>query len=87
MAQDEKTIVRSLLDPTIKIDTLVVEDLFTGTSNRLGASQKGEVTGHQYQNELGVDYPLISINGYTFDSGEIQLFRIEDFIGLPLNCI
>jgi len=71
MAQDEKTIVRSLLDPTIKIDKLVLDDLFTGTSDR------GSIPGKQYQNELGVDYPFISINGYTFDSGEIQLFRID----------
>lgn len=82
MAQDEKTIVRSLLDPTIKIDKLEVEDLYTGTSDKLDKSHKGVEAGKQVQNELGVDYPFISINGYTFDSGEIQLFRIDatDFI-------
>jgi hypothetical protein len=76
MAQDENTIVRSLFDPKIKIDRLEVEDVFTGTSDKL-KTQKGITTGEQHQNQLGVDYPFLTINNYVFDADEIQSFRID----------
>jgi hypothetical protein len=84
MAQDEKSIIRSLLDPTIKIDRLEIEDLWQGTSDKLPAEQRGKTMGQQIQNELGVDYPFISINDYVFDSNEIRFFRIDATEFLPI---
>lgn len=83
MAQPEKTIIRSLFDPKIKIDLVQIEDVFTGTSEKLGEAHKDIKGGHQVQNELGVDYPFIIINGYTFDAEEIKLFKIDATGFLP----
>ena len=83
MAQDEKTIIRSLLDPKIKIDRLEVEDAFVGTSDKLPDNKKDTATGHQVQNEVGVDYPFLSINNYVFDADEIKLFKIDATDFLP----
>jgi hypothetical protein len=83
MAQDEKTIIRSLLDPKIKIDRLEAEDAFTGTSEQLPDNKKGTSTGHQVQNELGVMYPFITINNYVFDANEIDYFTIDATGFLP----
>lgn len=83
MAQDEKTIIRSLLEPTIKIDLLELEDLYTGTSDKLDANKKGVDGGRQYQNQLGVDYPFITINNYVFDTSEIIFFTINSTDFLP----
>jgi len=81
MAQDEKTIIRSLFDPKIKLDLLQVEDIFTATSEKVPNGPT--TTGQQYQHELGTDYPFISINDYTFSSGEILLFKIDATGFLP----
>jgi hypothetical protein len=83
MAQDEKTIIRSLLDPKIKIDRLEVEDLFTGTSDKLPPSKKNVATGHQEQESLGVQYPFVQINSYVFDPAEIRYFNIDATNFLP----
>jgi hypothetical protein len=83
MAQDEKTIIRSLLEPKIKIDLLELEDLYTGTSDKLGASQKGVVGGRQYQNQLGVDYPFITINNYVFSTDEILQLTVNSTGFIP----
>jgi hypothetical protein len=77
MAQDEKTIIRSLLEPKITIDLLQVEDLYTGTSDKLDATKKGTESGRQYQNQLGVDYPFITVNNYVFGTDEIVDFTID----------
>ena len=83
MAQPEKTIIRSLLDPKIKIDRLEVEDAFTGTSDKLPENKKGTSTGHQVQNELGISYPFLTINNYVFDADEIDYFMIDATGFLP----
>lgn len=83
MAQDEKTIIRSLLEPRIKIDKLEIEDKFTGTSNTLPDNYKGISSGHQTQNELGIQYPFLTINNYFFDAREIDYFTIDATGFLP----
>lgn len=82
MAQDEKTIIRSLLDPTIKIDKIEIEDLYTGTSDQL-PNKPATPTGQQYQHELGTDYPYVIINDYVFDQGEILFVKIDATGFLP----
>jgi hypothetical protein len=77
MAQDEKTIIRSLLDPSIQIDRLEVEDVFTGTSDKLDSNKKDTLKGQQVQNQLGVDYPFVTVNNYVFDTNEIELFKLD----------
>ena len=77
MAQDEKTIIRSLLDPSIPIDRLEVEDVFTGTSDKLDSNKKNTLKGEQVQNLLGVDYPFVTVNNYVFDNSEIELFKLD----------
>jgi len=83
MAQSEKTIIRSLLDPKIKIDKLEVEDAFTGTSDKLPVNKKNEMGGQQVQNDLGVSYPFLTINSYVFDPDEIDYFTIDATGFLP----
>lgn len=80
MAQDEKTIIRSLSDPNIQIDLLQIDDIFTGTSPD---SVNGESSGRQYQNHIGTQFPFITINGYVFDSGEIVMMKIDATGFLP----
>jgi hypothetical protein len=67
---DDKTVIRSLLKPSIILDDIIVEDLFEGTSDKL-EQQKGGKSGRQYQNSMGTDYPLITVNGYVFTKEEI----------------
>jgi len=74
MAND-KAVIRSLFGPSIKLDDMVLEDLFKGTSPQL--ESKGEKTGRQYQNTLGTDYPFIIVNGYVFSVAEIINFEID----------
>ena len=83
MAQDEKTIIRSLLEPRIKIDLLQVEDMFTGTSDKLDPTKKGTESGRQYQNQLGVDFPFLTVNNYVFNTDEILEFVLSSNNFLP----
>jgi hypothetical protein len=78
---DDKTVIRSLLKPSIVLDDIIVEDLFEGTSPEL-EQQKGAKTGRQYQNNMGTEYPLITVNGYVFTKEEIVDFNLNanDFI-------
>jgi hypothetical protein len=73
---DEKTVIRSLLSPTIILDDIIVEDLFEGTSPDL-ENQAGKKTGRQYQNNFGTEYPLITVNGYVFTKEEIVEFNLN----------
>lgn len=72
---DDKTVIRSLLAPTIKLDDMALKDLFLGTSDQI--EPKGAKSGKQYQNTLGTDYPFIIINGYAFQMAEIIDFEID----------
>ena len=83
MAQDEKTIIRSLLEPRIKIDLLQIEDLYQGTSDRLDPTKKGVESGRQYQNQLGVDFPFITVNNYVFGTDEIVQFTLDSTGFIP----
>jgi hypothetical protein len=73
---DEKTIIRSLLSPTIILDDIILEDLYEGTSEKL-TNNKGVESGRQYQNNLGTEYPLVTINGYVFTKEEIVDFSLN----------
>ena len=77
MASDEKTIIRSLLKPKIVLDELALSDVFSSTSDKIPQSKPKEVTGHQEQNSVGTDYPLVAINNYTVSLEELDTFRID----------
>jgi hypothetical protein len=81
MAQ-ENTIIRSLIKPIIQLDDLVLDDLFEGTSDELGA-QKNVKTGRQYQKDLGTGYPFININNYVFNTQEIVEFTLDAMGFIP----
>lgn len=77
MATDEKTIIRSLFKPTIVLDELALADVFSSTSDKIPEGKPKEITGHQEQNSLGTDYPLVSINNYVIKLEELDTFRID----------
>ena len=81
MPQNEKSIIRSLLKPSIELDDIIVDDLFEGSSPNLDARVGGK-TGRQIHKDLGTDYPLLTINNYVFKMEEILEFRLiaEGFI-------
>lgn len=83
MPQDERNIIRSKLAPTIGLDDVVMEDLFTGTSDKLGPIQKGTKTGRQIHLDIGTNYPHATINSYTFTVQEILKFEIDASKFLP----
>ena len=83
MAQDEKTIVRSVLDPTLVLDELSLEDVFTGTSDKLPENYKNLNKGKgQMQNFLGTEIPMVVINNYVIRMQDLYTFIIDttDFI-------
>lgn len=79
---EEKTIIRSEQKPTIVLDDMIIDDVFEGTNDQLN-NLKGSETGRQIQNELGTDYPFITINGYPFKVEEIVDFEISSTRFLP----
>lgn len=83
MAQDEKTIIRSIVDPTISLDIIQLEDIFLGTSDKMPDGQKNKQTGRQMQNIIGTDWPFISINNYVLKVEEIANFIIDSTEFLP----
>jgi hypothetical protein len=78
----EDCIIRSLVKPTIQVDDMVLEDAFKGTSPTL-KDQQGVSSGIQVQNELGTQYPFISINAVTFNAGDIFEFSIDSTGFIP----
>lgn len=74
---DEKTVIRSLITPTIPLDDLVLDDLFEGSSNKIETAARGEKTGKQSHKELGTGYPFININNYIFKQSEIVKFELD----------
>ena len=81
MAQ-ENTIIRSLIKPSIQLDDLVLDDLFEGTNDELGAV-KGTKTGRQYHKDLGTGYPFINVNNYVFKIEEIVDFTLDAMGFIP----
>ena len=79
---DDKTVIRSLLSPTIVLDDIILEDLFEGTSPEL-QQQEGKKQGRQYQNNVGTEYPLVTVNGYVFTKEEIVEFDLNGNDFLP----
>jgi hypothetical protein len=83
MELDEKTIIRSLFDPTIPIDKMEIRDVSTKTGDEYSPDVKGTETGWKVENLLGQDYPFIIINDYHFDEREILYFEINESDFLP----
>lgn len=76
--QQEKAIIRSLLDPTIPLDSLEMYDLDTGTAEQAAESGNADyVKSVQVNKDLGTNYPFIYINNYIFANLEIELFEID----------
>ena len=75
-AQSEKNIIRSKFSPTLKLDELSIVDFYTGTLNNKG-DNKPAVAGEQVQQQLGIQYPFIAINDYTFNINEIKFFTLD----------
>jgi hypothetical protein len=72
MANEEKCIIRSLISPKIKLDILSDQDYAKGSSTQ------GNPDVKSYQNdtaELGVKYPLLTVNGYK--PGVPELIRCD----------
>jgi hypothetical protein len=73
MAQEEKSIIRSLLDPTLTLDEISFEDVEEGTS----VKQDGVKRGEKVQQQMGDVYPLIKINDYTIAKDELEKMVID----------
>jgi hypothetical protein len=76
--QQEKSIIRSLVDPAIPLDTMSIGDLDTGTSEQsTEAGLAGYDKSIQQSKDLGTNYPFVSINNYIFANTEIETFEIN----------
>jgi hypothetical protein len=80
---DEKTVIRSLISPTITLDDLVLDDLYEGTAGEELGPQAGKKTGRQIHKDIGVQYPFININNYVFTREEIVKFELDATGFLP----
>ncbi len=69
---DDKSIIRSLFEPTIELDELSVTDAFYNSD---GSDPIGR--GQRTPEIETVDYPFVSLNGYIFRTGEIKSFDID----------
>jgi hypothetical protein len=77
MAQDEKSIIRSLLDPTIALDEISWDDSEEGTNiNYVEASNKPS-------KNVGNNFPLIKINEYQVADDELERLFIDSTGFLP----
>jgi hypothetical protein len=83
MPQEEKSIIRSIISPTIELDDMIFEDAYTGTSEKLPENLQDKKTGRQYHLEVGTDYPQITINSYTFNQEEMNKVQIDATGFLP----
>lgn len=77
MPQDEKCIIRSKLPSTIVLDTLNQEPMFTGTDTTAPENGKAGRGKSSNATNVGIDYPHVSINAYTFKNSEIFKFDID----------
>jgi len=79
MPQEEKSIIRSLLDPTLALDEISVEDVEEGTNPDLDGAKRGE----KYQKQQGDTFPLIQINDYLIAEDELEKMVIDTSGFLP----
>lgn len=85
MPQKENSIIRSLMDPTIALDSLEMYDLDTGTSDASRELKlENQVKDQQMHKDLGTNYPFIEINNYVFNQNEIEKFEINYEGFLPI---
>jgi len=85
MAQPEKAIVRSLFDPQIQLDVMTIKD----SDKNTGSLSANENT-YQISGDIGVRYPFAKINGYVFESEEIEKMEISCIGFIPtirLRCV
>jgi hypothetical protein len=76
MAQEEKSIIRSLLDPTIVLDTMEFDDVEEETNPDSGSR------GTKVQKQMGNIVPFIKINTYIVSESELTRMEINctDFL-------
>lgn len=80
MAQPEKAIIRSIMDPTIQLDSIDILDSDTGTYTGSDPKEQTEkITG-----DLSVRYPYVTINGYVFQAEEILDMSIDSTGFIPI---
>lgn len=78
MPQQEKSIIRSLMDPTVVLDAMIIYDTDTGTSTANVANKtEGEVKSKQVSKDIGSNYQFIEINNYVFPMIAIEKFEIN----------
>lgn len=77
MAQEEKSIIRSLIDPTISLDEMSYDDVEEGTNE--GFTSRGA----KESKNVGNNFPLIIINEYTISEDECQKMIIDTTGFLP----
>lgn len=77
MPQEEKSIIRSLIDPTIVLDEMFFDDVEEGTNNEAGER------GAKESKRVGNVYPLLKVNEYVVSPDEIIKFEIDNSGFLP----
>ena len=77
MPQEEKSIIRSLLDPTIALDEMSYEDIEEGTN------EKHPGRGDKESKNIGNNFPMIIINDYTVSEEEIE--RVCNEVPVPIH--
>jgi hypothetical protein len=79
MANEEKSIIRSIISPKIKLDVLSDQDYAKGTSTQ----SNGEIANYQNDTgDAGVQYPMVVVNGYKPGVPELVMctIRYEGFL-------
>ena len=79
MPQEEKSLIRSLLDPTIVLDEMSYTDIEEGTN----PEYPKEGRGAKEQKRVGNNFPLIIINDYTIQEDELERLKIWNNGFLP----
>jgi hypothetical protein len=76
MPNEEKSIIRSIASPSIPLDVMQMQDLYTGSSE---ANTEGKQQNPQmHLGEMGTKYPFLMIGGtYTPSHAEIVKFHID----------
>lgn len=69
----ELQLVRSVSDPTIKLDDIIISDMWEGTSNDY-YNKVDTLKGYKM---FGDSFPLIKINNHIFSSDQIIRFEIN----------
>lgn len=74
----ENSIIRTKFTSTISLDKMWIDDSTTKTAEKYNEAQRGEKSGEQIEQTLGIDYPFVKINGYHFDEQEILFLEINE---------